>query len=224
MFSSKIYKSGSSVNVEDLVLKQLHSPEAIKELLALEKVRKKKSAADSKDSLPRIEKEAYEKGFQAGERAGLEIAEEKKNAIIKRIEPIYNEIAAFKEDYYKENKEEILSLIINVARKVVCEELKINEDVAKNVLENAIEAVSESEKVEIRLSPEDIEYHREKNPDFLSGLETAGGFSVVADQELSRGSVLIESNHSEIDARIEVGINNIEKAVKEAFQDEPDAH
>ncbi len=224
MFSSKIYRSGSRVHVEDLVLKQLHSPEAIKELLKLEKIKKKKTEEDVISSLPRIEREAYEKGFQAGERAGLEIAEEKKNVIIKRIEPIYEEVIAFKERYLKDNEAEIVSLVISAAQRVVHDELKVNKDVVLKVLESAMQAMTATEKVEIRMNPEDLEYHREESADFMNYLEEARGFAIVADQELTRGGVLIESNHSEIDARIEEGIKNIDKAVKEAFQNESDTN
>ncbi len=224
MFSSKIYRSGSRVHVEDLVLKQLHSPEAIKELLKLEKIKKKKTEEDVISSLPGIEREAYEKGFQAGERAGLEIAEEKKNIIIKKIEPIYEEIIAFKERYLKENEAEIVSLVISAAQRVVHDELKVNKDVVLKVIESAMRAMTATEQVEIRMNPEDLEYHREKSADFMTYLEEARGFSIVVDQELTRGGVLIESNHSEIDARIEEGIKNIDTAVKEAFQNESDTN
>ncbi len=36
--------------------------------------------------------------------------------------------------------------------------------------------------------------------------------------------MLIESNHSEIDARIEEGIKNIDKAVRKAFQSESETN
>jgi flagellar assembly protein FliH len=222
MYSSKIYKSGSSVDAEDLVLKQLHSPEALKELLELEKFNKEKSELDGRNNLPMLEKQAYEKGFQAGEKAGLEIAEEKANIIITKVQSVYDEISGFKERYLKENTDEIVSLIKSAAEKVINEELKVNKDVVLKILENAIESMTSSEKVEIRLNSEDLDYHREKNPEFMGYLEEGRGFSIVADHELSRGSVLIESNHSEIDARIEEGIKNVDKSVKEALQSEPD--
>ncbi len=187
MYSSKIYKSGSSVNAEGVVLKQFYSPEAIKELLKLENIRKqniekKKTKRDVSAHLLKIEKEAYEKGFKAGERAGLEIADEKANVIINRIEAIYEEITGFKERYFSDNKDELLSLVISAAEKVVHDELKINKDVVLKVLESAIESMTSSEKVEIRMNPEDLEYHREKNTDFLIYLEKARGFSIVEDR------------------------------------------
>jgi hypothetical protein len=80
MFSSKIYKSGSTVNVKEVVLKQQHSPQAIKELLEFDKINKAKkkilrSEDDVRAGLLKIEKDAYDKGFQACENAGLKLVE-----------------------------------------------------------------------------------------------------------------------------------------------------
>ncbi|MBE9531691.1 MAG: hypothetical protein IME98_02670 [Proteobacteria bacterium] len=227
MCSSKILKSGIDVRLDELVLEQLHSPEALKELLKLEKSRKveeqqRKVEDDSEERLANIEKEAYEKGFQAGEKAGLEVGQEKAGVIIERVQAIYDEITAFKEKYYKDNEAEVLSLIVGASTKVVHEELKVNNDVMVNILTDAVKAVVETEKVQIRLNPEDIEYHREHNPEFLSYLEEAKGFSIFADPDVTRGGALIESNHVEIDARIETALKKIEKAGREALNSAPE--
>lgn len=229
MYSSKIYKSGVNVRIDDLILEQLHSPKALKELLEIEKlyeIKKKEERVedDSKDRLLNIEKVAYEKGFQAGEKAGLEVASDKADVIIGRINAIYDEIKVFKENYYKENEAEILTLIMATATKVVHDELKINKDAVLSILTNAVKAMIETENVQIRLNPDDIEYHRENNPKFLNYLEEAKGYAIFADTELTRGEVLIESNHSEIDARIEAGIKNIEKKAREVLSSDSDTH
>jgi flagellar assembly protein FliH len=223
MYSSKIYKSGVDVKTDDLILKQLRSPEALKELLEIKNSHETKEV-DSKKRLLNLERDAYEKGFQAGENAGLKVAADKVDVIVGRVQAIYDEISVFKEKYYKENETEILSLIIAAASKVVHEELKVNNDVVVNILSGAVKSIIETENVQIRLNPEDIEYHRKNNSEFLSYLEEAKGFSIFADPKVTRGGALIESNHSEIDARVEAGINNIEKSVREAFAGEPDSH
>ena len=227
MYSSKIYKSGVNVQIDDLILEQLHSPKALKELLAIEKVYEERKEDervedDSKDRLLKIEKEAYEKGFQAGEKAGIDVASDKGDVIIGRINAIYDEMRTFKKKYYKENETEILALIMAAATKVIHTELKTNEEAVLNILTHAVKAMIETENVQIRLNPNDIEYLRENNSDFLTYLEEAKGFSIFADTELNRAEVLIESNHCEVDARVEAGIKNIEKEVREALSREPE--
>ncbi len=229
MYSSKIYKSGVNVQIDDLVLEQLRSPQALKEFLELERSREAKEEEikivdDSKERLLNIEKEAYEKGFQAGEKAALEVAAEKADVIIGRVQAIYDEISTFKEKYYKENESEILSLIMGAASRVVHEEIKVNNDVVVNILTDAVKVVVETENVQIRLNPDDIEYLREHNPEFITYLEEARGFAVFADSEVSRGGALIESNFSEIDARVEAGLKRVEKSSREALSSESDAH
>jgi flagellar assembly protein FliH len=227
MYSSKIYKSGVNVQIDDLVLEQLYSPKAMKELLAIEKVYEGKKEEervedDSKDKLLKIEKDAYEKGFQVGEKAGLEVASNKADVIIGRIKSIYEEMKNFKEEYYKENEAEILALIMAAATKVVHTEIKTNEEAVLIILTDAVKAMTETENVQIRLNPDDILYLRENNPDFVAYLEEAKAYTIFADTELNRAEVLIESNHCEIDARIESGIKNIEKATREALSSEPE--
>ncbi|MBI5327257.1 MAG: hypothetical protein HZB80_03045 [Deltaproteobacteria bacterium] len=170
------------------------------------------------NALAEIERDAYEKGFAAGERAGMELGMEKINLEIKRLLSIIEELLYFKEKFYADKEKELIELIITTAKKVVHAELSVNRNVVINVIKAAIDAMTASEKLCIRLNPDDMEYLMQAKPDFLKNMENVRGFVVEGDAYVGRGGCVIEGSHGEVDARIEQGLKTIEKEALEVLK------
>ncbi len=164
-----------------------------------------------------VEREAYEKGFEVGERAGLELGQEKINALIRRLSSIIDELIGFKERYYAEKEEELAGLVMTIARKVVHAEVSINREVVVNVVKAAIDTLTTREEIILRLNPEDLEYLMTNCSEFMRSLEEIKGFNVESDSYIGKGGCMIKNSNGEIDARIEEGLNTIENAMKETL-------
>jgi len=205
--SSRIYKLGKGGVIQPFVLNHM--------------VPTDQSDSDAHELVTTtIEREAYEKGFEAGARAGMEFGKEKIERLIKRLSSIIEVLSDFKDRYYANKEKELVNLIMAVARKVVHAELSINRDVVINVTKAAINHLTTTEAIVIRVNPDDLEYLLQTRPDLLKGMEGANGFRMEGDPGVGKGGCIIQSNHGEVDARIEQGLKVIETAMKEAIEGE----
>ncbi|MBI5683228.1 MAG: hypothetical protein HZC45_08745 [Deltaproteobacteria bacterium] len=165
-----------------------------------------------------IEREAYEKGFAAGEKAGMEMGKEKTLLQANRLLSVIDELSYFKDKYYADKEMEIIDIIVKTAEKVIQTELSINMDIVVNITKSAINAMVTSERLTVKLNPDDIEYLLSSRPDFLKNLQDARGFIVEGDNNVGKGGCIVESNHGEVDARIEEGLKIVGKEMREAVK------
>jgi flagellar assembly protein FliH len=164
----------------------------------------------SADDLARLEKSAYESGFAQGEKAGMEIAEGKIEAVIKRYADSIMELGKLRSALYAQVEREVVKLSIEVAKKIVHREIQADQEIVETLVHVALSHVAEKSAVTVHLSPIDYNFlleHRAK----LSQNE-GRDISLLADQSIERGGCLIQTECGDIDARIEEKFREVEHA------------
>lgn len=220
MFSSKIVKSenaGPAQSFSLITMEELHAggPRSEHETHQLKISDARQRADEARERVDTTEREAYEKGFSAGERAGTEFGREKINLSIRRLGDVLEQLQAFKKELYETREKELAELILGIARKVVHAELSVNKDVVINAIHAAVAALTTSENlVMIKLNPEDMKHIVKGRPEMKKYLEEEKGFRLGESAEVGRGGCLIESDHGEVDARLEVAMKAMESAIK----------
>lgn len=63
------------------------------------------------------------------------------------------------------------------------------------------------------MNPEDYRYIMEINPGFINSFDDIRNMTIVEDNSIKRGGVVIETSSGEVDARLEQQLNEIKKAV-----------
>ncbi len=113
------------------------------------------AAADlaSGQRLEDIEREAYEKGFQAGEKAGFSMGEQKAAVLIDRIEAVLRELIALRETEVRELEPRIIELSAGIARKVLIRELALDPDAIVSIAKEAIMKLERSGQITIKVTP-----------------------------------------------------------------------
>ncbi len=104
-------------------------------------------------NIEHLEREAYERGYSAGENAGFEMGLKKAEVIIERFQTIVQELAELKEEYVKKNDKKILALAIAIARKIIEKEIRENEEVLFEILNNALNKIERREEIKITINP-----------------------------------------------------------------------
>ncbi|MFQ5328807.1 MAG: FliH/SctL family protein [Thermodesulfobacteriota bacterium] len=201
MNSSKIYKLGYGETTSPL------------RLMTIVKEDRRDGACTAS-----AERDGYEEGFMAGERAGMEMGLEKANLLLRRIAAMGDEIANFREKFYQENKEEFIKLVIGAASKVLHGEISINREVIANILTSAVDAMHFQEKAVIRVNPDDLSHLKENCIHIVKRLEEVKGFLLEEDSAIEVGGCVIESADGEVDARVEESLKIIEGAMREALK------
>ena len=173
----------------------------------------------------RLAEEASTQGFQAGFDQGILQAEEefrqKRQDMHDLIQTAYEEKAKI----VQQSEPFLLSLSVNIAEKVIKEELKQHNDQLLNVVKQALKHIEESEDVVMQVSPEDF-------PIILPFLEELQTY-VKADSELKlipvanleKGGCMIHTANGSYDVTVDSQLQEIKKQLlaycEEKTNDEP---
>jgi flagellar assembly protein FliH len=160
-------------------------------------------AAPSVD-LARLEKTAYENGFHQGEKAGMEIAERKMEAVMKRYAEAIMEVGKLRTALYRQIEPEVVRLALAVSKKIVHREIQIDRDIIQTLVSVALSHVADYNHL--------VE-HREE----LSQSE-GRDISLLADKSVERGGCLIQTDCGDIDARIDEKFREVERTFFEGVK------
>jgi flagellar assembly protein FliH len=100
-----------------------------------------------------IEREAYEKGFEAGEKAGFALGEQKALVLIEKLEIIISEITSLKETLTNELEPQIVELVFSIARKIIRKELTTNPDEIVAMTKEALTRLGKTGQIIIKINP-----------------------------------------------------------------------
>ena len=166
--------------------------------------------------LAQIEKTAYESGFMQGEKAGLEIAEKKVEAVMRRYADALLDIGKLRSTLYTQAEREVVKLAVEVAKKIIHREISADPDIIQTLVRVALSHVAEKSAVTVHLNPVDYNYLLEQRAE-LSQAE-GRDISLLADKSVERGGCLIQTECGDIDARIEEKFREVEHAFFEGLK------
>ncbi len=162
--------------------------------------------------LAQVERTAFENGFHQGERAGMEMAEKKAEAIMRRYGDSLHDLGRYKAALYSQVEGEVVKLAVEVARKIVHREIQADPDIIRTLVKVALGRVSERSVVTVRVNPIDYNFLLDKRRGWVQ--EDGGGQEVtlVADKSVERGGCLVQTECGDVDARIEEEFREVERA------------
>lgn len=167
-----------------------------------------------------IDKKAYAKGFARGEKAGIESGNEKFESVVNSINQGLSELIKLRQNIYLETEQEIVKLAMTIARKIVCNEIRVNKNAVVNVVKEAVKKVDGSERVKVKLSSKDFEFIKSEKSAIIDKITDIENVGFEMDESISGGGCIIETDSGDIDARIEKQF----QAVEEAFESINKAH
>jgi flagellar assembly protein FliH len=159
-----------------------------------------------------IEKAAYENGFRQGEKAGLEVAEKKAEVLMRHYAEAIEEIGRLKPALYKQAEREVVKLAVEVAKKIVHQEVQIDQEIVQTLIKVALTHVADRTAVTVHLHPTDYNFVLDQRTASNRGDENDREIVLLADKSIERGGCLIETECGDIDARIEEEFREVERA------------
>lgn len=210
MYSSSIFKN--TAILADVEPFELGGIEAIEEI-----VPEPDHSESIGSRIEALEREAYEKGFNAGEKAGYEFGRKKAEVLFSGIEGVLNELSTFKQTLFSKCEREMVELSLSIARKVIQRETVIKEDGVLECLRAALRAVVAGGQIAVRVNPKDLEVVNANRAELARFSGCAKGMSVESDETISRGGCAISTNFGEIDATIETALQEVEEKLNDAY-------
>ncbi len=153
-----------------------------------------------------LERDAFAKGYAAGERAGAEAGAKRAEAMLRRLAQTIEELGALRTQMVHQTERQMVQLAIAVARRVVGREIALDGDLIVAMARVALDRLGERTPATIRLHPEDLAA--------IGQAEWAGPHvRVVGDPTLSRGGCLVESEFGLIDASVDAQFEQLAQAM-----------
>jgi flagellar assembly protein FliH len=169
--------------------------------------------------LERLRKQAYEEGYHEGKSAGdAEAAQYISDAIHK-----FNEIVMAFPAAVKQNEEKLITLAVEIARKVIQDEISLQPEIVQRTVEASLKRVSDLEQVVVKVNPLDLDLILPKQESFKALVPDVQNFSIEGAHTIQRGGCIIETNSGSINATIQAQLSIVEemfKNVRAEYEDE----
>jgi flagellar assembly protein FliH len=168
------------------------------------------------EKVARIEREAYEKGFEQGRKDGLELEKKQMEEKGKQLESLFFELRNLKACICSETEAEILKVIMMIAKKVVGEEIKTERGIIRRTIGSALKFLVDKSDMQIRVNPDDMEEIRKIFP-HLAAVTRGGQFQLIEDKAIEMGGCILETGFGKINATIGDQLGELEKEIEREF-------
>ena len=166
------------------------------------------------DKTHTLEKEAYEKGFAQGEQAGRELGAQRFDSVIKSFTEALKDLRQLQEEWYQESEPQLVELVLAISRTIIQREVEADKSIVLNVIRSALLAVTDRERITMKVHPSDLEFARQHKKEILEGIEGVEKLIFEGDEEVSRGGAVIESSQGIVDCGIAKHVQEVEKALR----------
>lgn len=165
--------------------------------------------APGQQHLATVEREAFAKGYEQGERAGLEAAGKRGEAMLRRLSETLTELTALRASMIRQTEGQIVELALAIARRVVQREVALDRNLLIAIVRVALDRLGESAQVTVRLHPEEYEATGAARVAEFAGTDV----TFVPDARVGRGGCRVESDMGMLDAGVEAQIQEIARAL-----------
>ena len=159
--------------------------------------------------LAALERDAFAKGFAQGERAGLEAAGQRGEAMLRRLTETLGELTVVRDRMIHQTERQMVELALAIAKRIVNREVAIDRDLLIAMARVALDRLGEAAHITVRLSPDDFAVTGAAQMAQLAG----SNVEVVADARISRGGCRVDSDLGVLDAGIETQLQEVARAL-----------
>jgi flagellar assembly protein FliH len=146
-----------------------------------------------------IEREAFARGYEQGERAAADAARAHTEAVLGRVADTLQELAGLRRSILRDAERDMVQLSLAIAQRVVRREVFVDREVVVAIARVALERLGEKQGVTVRLNPDDHAYALARH-----GTQWAGeGIAVIADADVAAGGCRVTSPGGTIDTGID---------------------
>jgi flagellar assembly protein FliH len=165
--------------------------------------------ADQNARLAALEREAFAKGYEQGERAGAEAAAQRGEAILRRLTQTVEELATLRAEMIHQTERQMVQLALAIARRIVHREVSLNQDLLIAMARVALDRLGDSAQVTVKLNPEEFQATGAARVAQLGAAHVA----VVSDPRVPRGGCRVESSLGTMDAGVDAQLQEIAYAL-----------
>jgi flagellar biosynthesis/type III secretory pathway protein FliH len=154
-----------------------------------------------------IERDAFTKGYAQGERAGLEAAATRADAMLRRLAQTIEELGELRNEMIHRTERQAVQLVLAIAERIVQREITLDRTLLLGMARVALDRLGEYGSATIRLNPEDYQAVSAK-----PSIEGAA-VEVLADSSVPRGGCHVQSDFGFMDVSPESQFRELARAL-----------
>lgn len=160
-------------------------------------------------------KQGEQEGYKLGYNDGLEKAEKENELVVAELERLISDVQDAKNFIVKKYEDDLQTLAVAIAKKIVRSELSTNEDALANIIRGAVEDYHNQEWVTVTVSQNMADRLKKYDKSLIDDLkQVAGDVKIVASQTSEDdGDCFIEMPDVAIDASVDSQFKEIEKSI-----------
>ena len=200
---AKIYKTQLLTKIEEQATdtKRIHQKTVTENQEAEEERKKLLSATEEK--VDEIKNEAFNEGFEAGCLKGMQKRYDEARPLVLQVNSVMEQLNSLRQAVRFQAEKELVVLALQIAKKVVAEEIKLPNDVIKNIVKAALHETEVQGKIYLYLHPDDYEFLLKSKADLERFLNEEQTLVLRQNPELKPGSIYVESDEEIISRSID---------------------
>jgi len=167
--------------------------------------------------------EGYRQGFAQGHTQGLESVLEEQQQVTRQAQVILQEAYQAKRELIQEAEPYLITLAVEISRKVLKEEISIHPEKTISLIKEALTRIQDVEKVSICVSLDEYSFLKSRRSDLQKFLHSQAELLILPDYAIENGGVIIRTSFGSVDARIDTQLEEIKKKLVEISKGRDDS-
>lgn len=172
-----------------------------------------------RSQLEEEKRRGYDEGYQLGIEDGIQHAKEQYQIHLQKAADILEQAYQEKAAIIQEADPFVIELTMEIAKKVIQQELKTHPDALLHIIKQTLSSVYETDSISIGVAPEDFSFVQKQREQLLAMDNGQVEIKVFPDYSIQQGGCMIRTSSGSVDARIDVQLSEI-KNVLLAYQQE----
>ncbi|MHB8068243.1 MAG: FliH/SctL family protein [Desulfobaccales bacterium] len=152
---------------------------------------------EARDKAQYLERQAYEEGFQQGQKDGREVGQRSMEQLVQQFQDLVNALVRDREELYRQREKDLIDMVVLISRKIVVRELKMQPEAIQGIVAAGFQLLTDTEDIKLHINPQDYELLQWAPQDAWPP-----GVEMVQDGTISAGGFLMKTGSGEIDGTL----------------------
>ena len=179
---------------------------------------RKQLLSETEAKVQQIKDEAYKEAFETGCMQGMQQRYDEAEPLAQQAKKILEQLDSLRKVVRFQAEEELVKLALQISKNIVAEEIKLNQDVIKNIVQAALHETEVQGKIYLYLHPDDYEFLLKSKTELERYLSEEQNLVIRQNPEMPPGSINVESDEEIISRSIEEQFKLIEDNLNEQIE------
>ena len=158
--------------------------------------------------------EGEKRGYQAGEQAGFATACQRVEPLIQSLHESLSQLTGLRQELHQQIEHEVVDLALAIVGKIICHEAAIGRETVLCVVQEALKHLADDRRITVKMSPSDLQFMQDAQHRLSGRLSSLQHVNFEADESISSGGCVIETESGRIDASLENQLRTIEESLR----------